>query len=529
MACKCCCDGCHRPMHRAIFEDGQATGTGSISRAQRFCCECVPLHLCLTIGDESHYVGIKCVVQIADEDPTLYSKAVTINGSAATVRVRLRVNDADVCFVYVDISQDDTISDEREIDNSGYEADCGFCHHWMHTFTLDTSEFGDGTDTETLVHVAPADTITLDDDIGCSVCRCICRQACITRVGFSGGTKTVYDGTFDEVAKTVTWGPVVLRGNLPSTVNDFDLTTGTETSGTSAEIDTLDGTSHVIEGASGVDFYYELETNDAVQLLKVKWWGYCNGNTGESVTLQAWHWDDSTWETIGSIQVYDGTDILGRVFTLDDVHRGGTGDSLCRIRFVSSYDVTIGTDCMRTVSSNCCKLYLTGEAPEDEPPGGLQPVLIDGDNPCPHPEAQWNLSDADATVVFFECVKCNGCGSVLTACCPAPVSKVLTCEVTTNCTGSCATASFPLIDSTGGGLWSGGGSPCNIDLQLACTGSTWILTGSLGACTIVTELTQDITCEPFLAEFTIEFSGGLACCGGGADPSPITATVTISE
>lgn len=519
MACKCCCDGCHRPMPRAIFEDGQAVNANAIGMSQRFCCECIPLHLCLTVNGESHYVGNKCVVQISDEDPVLYSRSTSINGSPATLRIRLRVDSYDDCFIYVEISEDVSVRDELLIDHY----DCGFCKHWTHTFVLDTSAFGDGSTLETTVEIAPVDNIVLNEKLHCATCRCVCRQACVTRVGFSGGGKTVYDGVFDEEAQTVTWGPVTLRGNLPSETVSFTLSSGTEATGTFADTNDLDDSLHVISGSDGVSFYYEIDTQDTVELLKVKWWGYVNGDAGGTVDVQAWHWVNSAWETVGSMPVIDGVTVVGRVFDLGDEYRGGTGSERCRVRFVGSYNLTVATDCIRTVSSNCCKLYISGESET------LPPVIVGGDNACPSPEAQWNLSDPDATVIFFECVKCGGCGSVQTSCCAEPVSRILVADVATNCPGSCSSSSFPMVDNTGNGLWIGGGSPCNVDLQLSCSGGTWNLAGSLGACTILTIVSQSIVCEPFLATFEITFSGGLACCGSGMDPTPITATVTISE
>lgn len=198
----------------------------------------------------------------------------------------------------------------------------------------------------------------------------------------------------------------------------------------------------------------------------------------------------------------------------------------------------ISVEIVRGTYDRTCALRLTNTGSYEVLTEPLD-VLIDPlENPCPRPEARWELmSPANDTVpyahpVFFS-LSCSGCsGGCLVSipgCCESGRSefpRVLTADVTTTCP-ACPAFTILLIWDATEFLWIGVGTMCGhpIELKIGCPFTTLSFAGSPCFPTSATDLTA--TCDPILAEFVFD-TGGIGCCGGSSILVP-EFTVTVYE
>jgi len=156
-----------------------------------------------------------------------------------------------------------------------------------------------------------------------------------------------FDATSDsQKALADALGNVVATGAAVNTpASGYDLTTGTQTANTYADTATPDGTRHTHTDSAGeLDLYYEFGVGGNGVPTSVTILGALTG-INDDLEIEAYHWGDTDWDRIGTIDGAVGSGNVAFNFDLYTTHVG-TGDNIgkVRIRFTDGdYTLTTAT------------------------------------------------------------------------------------------------------------------------------------------------------------------------------------------
>lgn len=144
-------------------------------------------------------------------------------------------------------------------------------------------------------------------------------QAAIGAIGVASGTGLNYEAEADNT------------GGAIKTV----VFVGVQTSGTYASTESEDGTYHQIDDTGdAIDIIYQFDVTGIRKAVQAVWHGYVVG-ANDTITVQAYDYVGSDWETRGTIVGQAGTTNISKTFTLLSKHTGtGTDVGKVLLRFV---------------------------------------------------------------------------------------------------------------------------------------------------------------------------------------------------
>lgn len=206
-----------------------------------------------------------------------------------------------------------------------------------------------------------ADIATIDTNVDAikaktdSLTFTVANQVDANAIAISGDTtaadnlESMYDGTgYTDGSAPATQTQI---GNLASgsaaistAASSYTLTTGTQSSGTITDAETKDGTRHEHTDTAGVmDLYYEFDIGGNGVGVEVDIFGYLNGGN-DSLTIQAYDWDGTAWDTIGTMIGTNGSTDAEIKDSIQTKHTGtGANLGLVRIRFYAASGLTSAT------------------------------------------------------------------------------------------------------------------------------------------------------------------------------------------
>lgn len=134
-----------------------------------------------------------------------------------------------------------------------------------------------------------------------------------------------------------------------SAPSGFVITTGTGETNDEDSTHELDGILHSIQGTGGgptyLDVYYEFTVGGNGVPVEIIWDGYAQGNN-DTVIVEAYNWDTSSWIQIGTIDGSAGTTVARETF-ITSIGHVGTGANIgdVRVRFTTTdTGVVLATD-----------------------------------------------------------------------------------------------------------------------------------------------------------------------------------------
>ena len=120
-------------------------------------------------------------------------------------------------------------------------------------------------------------------------------------------------------------------GGLSVDADSFTLTTGTESSGTVASTEELDGVVHtIVPSASVIDCYYEFDVGTNGLATEALWDGYV-GNNSDNVEAYGYDWVSTSYKQIGSIAGKSANTNEEKAFVLTTAMTG-TGANVGKVR-----------------------------------------------------------------------------------------------------------------------------------------------------------------------------------------------------
>jgi len=119
--------------------------------------------------------------------------------------------------------------------------------------------------------------------------------------------------------------------SISTVAESYTLTTGTQSSGTFASTETRDGTPHQHTDTAGTtDLYYQFDVSGNGVATEFVYYGYLNGSN-DSMSIQAYDWGNTTWDTIATLNGQNSTTRLERSWSALARHTG-TGANLGKVR-----------------------------------------------------------------------------------------------------------------------------------------------------------------------------------------------------
>ena len=131
---------------------------------------------------------------------------------------------------------------------------------------------------------------------------------------------------------------IAVTGSAVNTVAEsYTLTTGTQTSGTYASTHLQDAVPHTHTDSAGtIDLYYQFDVGVQGVPSSLGLIAYSNG-ANDDLAVQAYYWDTTTFETVGTLVGKSGSTYDSNSFTLLTRHVGsGANAGKVRIRFYSN-------------------------------------------------------------------------------------------------------------------------------------------------------------------------------------------------
>ena len=120
-------------------------------------------------------------------------------------------------------------------------------------------------------------------------------------------------------------------GGLSIDAESFTLTTGTQSSGTVADTEELDGVKHTITpSGSEIDCYYQFDVGTNGTATEAVWDGQV-GNSGDEVEVFGYDWVSTSFKQIGSIAGKNNNNNVERAFILTSAMTG-TGANIGKVR-----------------------------------------------------------------------------------------------------------------------------------------------------------------------------------------------------
>jgi len=140
-------------------------------------------------------------------------------------------------------------------------------------------------------------------------------------------------------------GDIAIAG---AAINDicesYTLTTGTQSSGTFTDTQTLDGTYHEhTDSAGAMELYYQFDIGNSGIPTSVKFVGRLNGQN-DTLSVFAYDWVGAAWEQIGTLSGTNGGNDSTETYDLLIGHVGtGSNAGKVRIRFYAASGLTTAT------------------------------------------------------------------------------------------------------------------------------------------------------------------------------------------
>jgi len=163
-----------------------------------------------------------------------------------------------------------------------------------------------------------------------------------------GNLEDMYDGTgYEATTAPATQSQVgsLSTGSaaISTVAESYNLTTGTQSSGTVTDTETVNGTPHQHTDSAGVlELYYQFDVGGNGTASSVDMWGYLT-SANDSVDVFAYNWGGASWDQIGTLTGGAATD-TAHAYSLLTRHTG-TGANLgkVRIRYYAASGLTSAT------------------------------------------------------------------------------------------------------------------------------------------------------------------------------------------
>ena len=144
-----------------------------------------------------------------------------------------------------------------------------------------------------------------------------------------GEIATDIDSILERVA-TLTSGTAAVNTTALSAPDGFVITTGTgEVNDEDSTHETNEVYHSILPDGGVIDVYYIFDVGVYGVPVSAKWSGYVNAQ-GDSFSVHAWNWEDSSWEQVGSADGASGTSNTTDSFDLTTVHVG-TGVNIGKV------------------------------------------------------------------------------------------------------------------------------------------------------------------------------------------------------
>lgn len=189
--------------------------------------------------------------------------------------------------------------------------------------------------------------------------------------------------TIAEVASSLA-GAASVGASNNTTPSSYTLTTGTQSSGTVADADDLNGVYHThTDTAGAMDLYYEFQIGPGASPASVTWAGYLTSGN-DSLEVHGYDWLTAGWTQIGTITGTAGATVRVLNFALF-VGMVGTGanSGKVRVRFTDGAftltTATFATDRIYTTYTKAVEGYANGQLWFDSAFGNTGTVVgVDG-------------------------------------------------------------------------------------------------------------------------------------------------------
>ena len=155
----------------------------------------------------------------------------------------------------------------------------------------------------------------------------------------TGLTGDTYPATQAQV------GNIAIAGAAINTVAEsYTLTTGTQSSGTISDTNTLDGTTHQhTDSAGAMELYYQFDLGADGVPTSTKFVGRLNG-ANDSLGVFAYNWAGTSWDQIGTLSGTNGATNETNTYDLLAAHVGtGSNAGKVRIRYYAASGLTSAT------------------------------------------------------------------------------------------------------------------------------------------------------------------------------------------
>lgn len=580
---KSCCGGCGIPPR------DQNSPLDAIPSMAMYCCGCIPRAICLSIssntGDLIKIIApIDCSPPPDDPEPVMYSVDVPINDQMMTFNFRFHIEGSPEKLCYFCLDVPGVSGSICVLVDRSYAVD--FCSTFRGVWTLNTSSFGNGHYSSLSVTTSVADNVDLRQcdclaittdcenvfpvgPSGCNGCDCVCRCVCFTVIKLDPNDPGVsteevclseeelcvpvipYSNSCGGVSAIASWTRTdgwtctisdELRGGAVLSFGSFVLEKG---SASGNPIDVLNclrnQTLLLTPDISGeIDAEYWLYSDSSQPQMDLTVWAKTQ-DWGALVDVLAFNWATSEWGLIGTI---DGTDSSApflpttMVLSSDQTDNSGVSGHKGRsaFRFRSSTAARIELGVLIASVPRCCYVFLDppAEFAFNSPPA---PIPLKFPLTCPDLSLYWGLTTTQGVMygIGVNCQNCGECAGVAAPlCCPEPIPRFLTASATLSCPNGCADFVVPLISSAGTALWDGVLQEVfcgnQIQLSFACIGEGQFSLGGQGAaCSLVVLYVVSVSCNPFRVEFSVEFTGGLGCCGPSDPFLTPSGTIVVTE
>lgn len=140
-------------------------------------------------------------------------------------------------------------------------------------------------------------------------------------------------------------GNIAIAGAAINTVAEsYTLTTGTQSSGTLSDTNTLDGTTHEhTDTAGAMELYYQFDLGADGVPTSTKFVGRLNG-ANDSLGVFAYNWAGTSWDQIGTLSGTNGATNETNTYDLLTAHVGTVSNAgLVRIRYYAASGLTTAT------------------------------------------------------------------------------------------------------------------------------------------------------------------------------------------
>ncbi len=232
----------------------------------------------------------------------------------------------------------DKIADAA-IDNATFAADVGSTAYASNIIALAVRKVLDELNLNHLMKDAVAD----GDDMTAEIADGTVLSNILTQ---AGDTSAFIRALSTLEALGVKLGAIAVTGaaiNLPA--ESYNLTTGTQSSGTYADTAALDGTYHEhTDVGNAMDLYYQFDVGGDGIPVSCTITGYGTGQN-DAWLIQAYNWGTSTWDQVGRLPGYNGSENQVWIPNLLIGHVGTVGADIgkVRIRFVNDGALSTAT------------------------------------------------------------------------------------------------------------------------------------------------------------------------------------------